>query len=178
VAHTLPFVGTAGLLVALNPVTLPAAVAALAFAWIIPELYAARGANVMKPRGFAAPRSERLAVGFLGDLLGHEARELHERTRLVAERGLLGVWVVGDAGAILVRPGGRRVLCYCAKATDPELPSGDRIAHLLLAVRADESGFATLANLAFCGARWRLRRRLDGPGRVALDAAARIAAAA
>jgi hypothetical protein len=53
-----------------------------------------------------------------------------------------------------------------------ELPSGDRIAHLLLALRADEQGFATVANLTFAGARWRLRRRLAAPLRPALDAAA------
>jgi hypothetical protein len=51
------------------------------------------------------------------------------------------------------------------------LPHGDRIAHLLLALRADEAGFATVANVAFCGARWRLRRRLDHHAREALDAA-------
>jgi hypothetical protein len=51
------------------------------------------------------------------------------------------------------------------------LPAADRIAHLLLALRADEIGFATLANLAFSGARWRLRHRLDPAGREALDAA-------
>ena len=65
------------------------------------------------------------------------------------------------------RPGGRRVACYCVGVNDPALPSGDRIAHLLLALRADEEGFATVANLAFSGARWRVRRRLapaDAPG--------------
>jgi hypothetical protein len=54
-----------------------------------------------------------------------------------------------------------------------ELPSGDRIAHLLLALRADEQGFATVANLAFSGARWRLRRRVAAPMRPAIDVAAR-----
>ena len=59
------------------------------------------------------------------------------------------------------------------RATDPEgarLPSGDRVAHLLLALRSDEEGFATVANLAFSGARWRVRRRLPRRQRVALDA--------
>jgi hypothetical protein len=54
-----------------------------------------------------------------------------------------------------------------------QLPAADRTAHLLLALRADEIGFATVANLAFSGARWRLRRRLNAPSREALDAAAR-----
>jgi hypothetical protein len=60
---------------------------------------------------------------------------------------------------------------------DPQLPSGDRIAHLLLALRTDEAGFATVANVAFSGARWRLRRRLARPARGALDAAVRAARA-
>ena len=61
------------------------------------------------------------------------------------------------------------------RVPDPDLPSGDRIAHLLLALRADEQGFATVANLAFSGARWRVRRRLDKRMRPALVAAAAAA---
>ena len=80
-------------------------------------------------------------------------------TGLVMERGALGVWLVGEAGAILVRPGGRRVHCWCVRAQDASLPSADRIAHLLLALRSDEQGFATVANLAFSGARRGGRRR-------------------
>ena len=88
------------------------------------------------------------------------------------ERGTLGVWLVGEAGALLVR--GRRVHCWCVRATDPDLPSSDRIAHLLLALRADELGFATVANHAFAGARWRIRRRLPRAVRPALSAAAKL----
>jgi hypothetical protein len=80
---------------------------------------------------------------------------------------------VGEAGALLVS--GRRVSCWCVRATDPDgarLPSGDRVAHLLLALRSDEEGFATVANLAFSGARWRVRRRLPKRQRAALDAVA------
>ena len=84
-------------------------------------------------------------------------------TGYVTERGGFGVWVLGEAGAVLVRPGGRRVHCLCVRVEDRELPPADRIAHLLLALRADERGFATLANLAFSGAAWRLRRRLPAP---------------
>jgi hypothetical protein len=54
------------------------------------------------------------------------------------------------------------------------LPSCDRIAHLLLALREDEQGFATVANHAFAGARWRVRRRLPKSQRPALDAAVRL----
>ena len=116
----------------------------------------------------AADGPERTALGLLGDLIGHEARALHARTGLVVERGALGVWVVGEGGALLVR--GRRVDCWCVHVEDRRLPSADRIAHLLLALRTDEQGFATVANLAFSGARWRVRRRLPPMQRAALDA--------
>jgi hypothetical protein len=177
-AHVVPFIGAGALLFAVQPLALPVTLASFAHAWVIPELYAHRGANVVKPKRSKAPAgAERVSVGLLGDLVGHEARDLHARTGLVLERGDLGVWLVGPAGALLVRPGGRRVHCYCVRVNDPELPSGDRIAHLLLALRSDERGFATVANLAFSGARWRVRRRVDASVRPALDAAARSARA-
>ena len=177
-AHVVPFIGAGALLFAVQPLALPVTLASFAHAWVIPELYAHRGANVVKPKRSKAPAgAERVSVGLLGDLVGHEARDLHARTGLVLERGDLGVWLVGPAGALLVRPGGRRVHCYCVRVNDPDLPSGDRIAHLLLALRSDERGFATVANLAFSGARWRVRRRLDASLRPALDAAARSARA-
>ena len=177
-AHVVPFIGAGALLFAVQPLALPVTLASFAHAWVIPELYAHRGANVVKPKRSKAPAgAERVSIGLLGDLVGHEARDLHARTGLVLERGDLGVWVVGPAGALLVRPGGRRVHCYCVRVNDPDLPSGDRIAHLLLALRSDERGFATVANLAFSGARWRVRRRVDASVRPALDAAARSARA-
>jgi hypothetical protein len=176
-AHTVPFTVTAAGLVAIDPILAPVSALALVQAWAIPELYAKRGANVLSPRRRLDGRAEATALGLLGDLVGHEARELHARTGLVPERGRLGVWLVGEAGAVLVRPGGRRVHCFCVRVDDPALPSADRIAHLLLALREDEQGFATVANLAFSGARWRVRRRLAPRMRPALDAAARICAA-
>jgi hypothetical protein len=94
----------------------------------------------------------------------------------VLEPGRLGTWLVGEAGALLYPPSGRRVFCYCVKvdgrvAEAADLPSGDRIAHLVLALRTDEQGFATVANLSFAGARWRLRRRMRREQRPALDLA-------
>jgi hypothetical protein len=89
----------------------------------------------------------------------------------VPERGRLGQWLVGPAGALLVRPGGRRVHCWCVRVDHPQLPTGDHVAHLLLALRADEHGFATVANQAFSGAPWRVRRRLARGQRAALDGA-------
>ena len=176
VAHVVPFVGAGAALFAVQPLAVPVTLASLAHAWVIPELYAQRGANVVRPKAPRAdPRAERVSVGLLGDLIGHEARALHCETGLVLERGALGVWLVGPAGALLVRPGGRRVHCYCVRVVDSELPSGDRIAHLLLALRSDEHGFATVANLAFSGARWRVARRLDRAQRPALIAAAAVA---
>jgi hypothetical protein len=181
-AHVVPFVGAATLLMVLQPLALPVALACLAHAWIIPELYAQRGANVLRPRtrpaaasGAEPSASERRSVGLLGDLVGHDTRALHDRTGLVLEPGKLGSWIIGEAGAVLLH--GRRAYCYCVKV-DPrqpgagELPSGDRIAHLLLALRCDEQGFATVANLSFAGARWRLRRRMRSEMRAALETAA------
>ncbi len=175
VAHAVPFVIAAGLLAVLAPVTIPIGVILIAHAWIIPELYAARGAGVVRERPRTGHRGERRALGLLGDLVGYDARELHARTGLMLEVGRLGIWLVGERGALLVRPGGRRVCCYCVRVTDPQLPAGDHVAHLLLALRADEAGLATVANLAFCGAPWRLRRRLKPSAREALDRAARAA---
>jgi hypothetical protein len=169
-AHTVPFLATAALLIVLEPLSFPVAAIAVVHAWGIPALYANRGANVVRPRPRGAAAHERTALGLLGDLLGHEARALHARTGLALERGRLGTWLVGEAGALLVRPGGRRVDCWCVKV-DAELPSADRTAHLLLALREDEEGFATVANLAFSGAVRRLRRRLPAAMRPALDAA-------
>jgi len=175
VAHTVPFLGAAALLLFLQPLSFPVAAALIAHAWAIPELYAKRGANVLRARRARDGAAERASVGLLGDLVGHRARAVHARTGLVPEAGAFGTWLVGEAGALLIRPGGRRVHCFCVHAVDDSLPSGDRIAHLLLALRADEAGFATVANQAFSGARWRVRRRLPPAARPALDAAARRA---
>jgi hypothetical protein len=174
-AQTIPFVAVAALLVARKPILFAIGLVALAYTWILPELYAARGAGVLRRRVGPDAAAEAVALGLLGDLLDHRARALHARTGLALEGGRFGVWLVGEAGALLVRPRGRRVYCYCVNVPEPQLPSGDRIAHLLLALRTDEAGFATVANVAFCGARWRLRRRLARPAREALDAAGRDA---
>jgi hypothetical protein len=173
--YTVPFVLAGAGLLWLEPLAAPVAVAALAHAWIIPELYAFRGASVVRPKGARNETAEATAQGLLGDLLGHDERELQRRTGLALERGELGVWLVGQAGALLVTPRGRRVHCYCVRATDTELPPSDRVAHLLLALRVDETGFATVANHVFAGAPWRVRRRLPAPIRPALDEAKRAA---
>ena len=180
-ATATPFFGAGAFLLWLEPLTFPVALASFAHGWVIPELYARRGAVSVVPMGgrrsvsrkpTADEDAERAALGLLGDLLGHDTRELLARTGLVLERGRLGAWLVGEQGAMLVRSGGRRVDCWCVRIADPgSLPAGDRVAHLLLALREDEAGFATVANLAFSGAAWRVRRRMPKRARPALDAA-------
>jgi hypothetical protein len=176
-AFTLP--GAA--LIAIEPLTAPAAALCFAHAWAVPWLQARRGARQVVPIGSersAARRpgadggAERLALGLLGDLVGHRERELLEATGLALQRGELGAWLVGEQGAFLVRSAGRRVDCWCVRVAEKGgLPAGDRVAHLLLALREDELGFAKVANLGFSGARWRVRRQLEPPARRALDAA-------
>ena len=185
--YTVPFVCAGVGMIWLDPLATPVGLAALAHAWIIPELYAFRGASVVRPKeprasaqapgaarcAASALPGEPVAQGLLGDLLGHEERELQRETGLALQHGELGVWLLGEGGALLVSPGGRRVHCFCVQAVDRELPPSDRIAHLLLALRVDEEGFATVANHAFAGAPWRVARRLPRRMRPALDAARR-----
>ncbi|MGH2990167.1 MAG: hypothetical protein ACRDMA_09925 [Solirubrobacterales bacterium] len=176
-----PFFAAGGFLLWLEPLTLPVAAGSFAHGWVIPELYARRGARSVVPiwsaesashRREASAPAEQKALGLLGDLVGHGERELLRETGLALERGRLGVWLVGEQGAMMVRPGGRRTDCWCVRISEPgSLPAGDRVAHLLLALREDEEGFATVANLAFSGATWRVRRRMPKRSRPALDAA-------
>ena len=174
-AHVVPFCVVAVGLFLIEPLSAPVGLIALAQAWIIPGLYAVRGANTVRPRGPRNDHAEPVAQGLLGDLLGHEARELQRTTGLAMERGSLGIWLVGERGALLVVPGGRIVHCFCVAASGDELPPSDRIAHLLLALRTDEQGFATVANHAFAGAPWRVARRMDRRAKPALAAATRAA---
>lgn len=177
----LVFVAPGALLLAIEPLTFPAAMICFAHAWAIPWLQARRGARQVVAIG--AERSvasagpdvvgpEAVALGLLGDLVGHAERELLRETGLVLQRGALGAWLIGEQGAFLVRAGGRRVDCWCVRVADlSELPAGDRVAHLLLAVREDELGFVKVANLGFSGAVWRVRQCLGASLRPALAAA-------
>ena len=47
--HTVPFLIAAVGLSLAKPVTIPVAIVLVAHAWVIPELYAARGAGVVRP---------------------------------------------------------------------------------------------------------------------------------
>jgi len=170
-------------LLLLSPLTLPIALGCFAHAWIVPWLQARRGARSVVPIGSerASPGgghsgADRVALGLLADLVGHQERELVARTGLALERGELGAWLVGEQGALMARPGGRRVDCWCVRVAEPEsLPAADRVAHLLLALREDERGFAKVGNLGFSGAAWRVRRGLPRQSRTALDAARKLA---
>jgi hypothetical protein len=147
----------AALLVWIEPLAFPVSAIFLGHGIAVLHLQARRGARGVKPIGNARQPVERTALGLLGDLVGHHSRELLDETGLALQRGRLGAWLVGQEGAILVRPGGHRVHCFCVRVGEGgDLPAGDRVAHLLLALREDEEGFATVANRNFSGATWRL----------------------
>ena len=174
-------------LLAIEPLTFPAALLCFAHAWAVPWIQARRGARQVVALG--GPRSaaraagadagaERVALGLLGDLVGHDERELLARTGLVLQPGRVGAWLVGEQGAYCVRSRGRRVDCWCVGvAESSELPAADRVAHLLLAVREDELGFAKVANLGFSGATWRVRAQVEERSRPAFEAARDLARA-
>ena len=167
--YVAPFFVLGALLLAVEPMLVPVSFLCLVHAWVIPELFAHRGARVLAFEPGAEP--DRLGKGLLADLLDRRPAAIEDATGAVVERGQLGVWVLAERGALLVRPGGRRVHAFCVGVKDGELGRCDRIAHLLLALRQDETGFATVANHAFAGAAWRIRRRLPKRRRPALDAA-------
>jgi hypothetical protein len=200
------FLAPGALLLAIEPLTFPVAAICFAHAWAIPSIQARRGARQVVPIGSersVAARdggdgdADRVALGLLGDLVGHDERELLGATGLALQRGELGAWLVGEQGAFLVRTGGRRLDCWCVRVGEDQqapqrrrgsatpqnqapqqrrgsatphldLPAGDRVAHLLLALREDELGFAKVANLGFSGAVWRVRRHMEDRSRVAL----------
>jgi hypothetical protein len=169
------------LLLAIEPLTFPAAAICFAHAWAIPWIQARRGARQVVPIGSersAALRddadggAEAVALGLLGDFVGHAERDLLADTGLVLQRGELGAWLVGEQGAFCIRRGARRIDCWCVRVAETDrLPAADRVAHLLLALREDELGFAKVANLGFSGAPWRVRGHLEPRSRPALRAA-------
>jgi hypothetical protein len=169
VAIVVTFGVPAALLVWIQPLTFPVSAIFLGHAIAVLHLQARRGARGVKPIGGPDSPEERRALGLLGDLVAHNERELLARTGLALERGRLGTWLIGQEGAVLVRRGGRRVHCFCVRVGEGEdLPAGDRVAHLVLALREDEKGFATVANRNFSGATWRLRLELPVRSRPAL----------
>ena len=188
VGVVLTFTAPSVLLVALEPLMAPFALIWAAHGWAVCRMQAGRGVRSIVPvgsersagrRGDADEGAEGVALGLLGDLVGHEERQLLGATGLALERGSLGVWLVGEQGALLIEPPGRRLHSFCVRVADAQdLPAGDRVAHLLLALREDELGFLTVANMNFSGAAWRCRLRMKGHERPALDAARAAVAAA
>jgi hypothetical protein len=166
----------AALLIWIQPLAFPVSAIFLGHGIAVLHLQARRGARGVKPIGDPQRPEDRTALGLLGDLLGHESRQLLTETGLALQRGRLGAWLVGQEGAILVRPGGHRVHCFCVRVGEAgDLPPADRVAHLLLALREDEEGFATVANRNFSGAAWRLRPQLQARSRPALRRARALA---
>jgi hypothetical protein len=175
------FGAPAATVLALDLWLFPVAILLSAHGYLICRLQAGRAVTSVVPLGVSrsgpeVARSgadpEMVAIGLLGDLLDHRQRALLMGTGLAMQRGRLGVWLLGERGALLVRPGGRRIFSFCVRVGDSDdLPGGDRVAHLLLALREDEEGFATVANLGFSGAVWRCRRRMKPEQRPALEAA-------
>jgi hypothetical protein len=172
-------------LIWLKPIAAPAAAFLFAHGVAVLYLQAGRGARAVVPIGSERSASRRkradagaegVALGLLGDLVGHEERDLLQNTGLALQRGQLGVWLVGEEGALMVRPGGHRVDAWCVRVGEAgALPPGDPVAHLLLALREDEEGFATVANFNFSGAPWRVRMRMAERSRPALDRAKELA---
>ena len=166
------FGAPAVLLVWIQPLAFPVSAIFLAHGIAVLHVQARRGARGVKPIGEPSDAPSAKALGLLGDLVGHEARALLDETGLALETGAMGAWLVGQEGAVLVRPGGHRVHCFCVRVAEADgLPAGDRVAHLLLALREDEHGFATVGNRNFSGAPWRVRWQLPTAARPALDRA-------
>jgi hypothetical protein len=168
------FGAPAATVLALSLWLFPVALLLAVHGYLICRLQAGRAVSsivaLKPPQGTHGP--EVVALGLLGDLLDHRERDLLLQSGLATQHGRLGVWLLGERGALLVRPGGRRVFSFCVRVGDgDDLPGGDRVAHLLLALLEDENGFATVANLGFSGALWRCRRRMKPAQRAALDAA-------
>jgi len=155
----------------IEPLTFPIALLCFAHAWAVPWIQARRGAQSVVALGSkrsAAVRDgatgpERVALGLLADLVGRDGIDCLKMTGFASYGGELGLWLVGEQGAFLVRDGvlGKRVFSWCVRVGDAgDLPAADRVAHLFLALREDEAGFATIANLNFSGAGWRVRQHL------------------
>ena len=155
----------------IEPLTFPVALLCFAHAWAVPWLQARSGARAVVPLGSersAATRDgvtgpEQVALGLLADLVGRNSIDFLKTTGFASYGGEFGLWLVGERGALLVRDGvlGKRVFSWCVRVGDADdLPAADLVAHLLLALREDEAGFATVANLNFSGAGWRVRQHL------------------
>jgi hypothetical protein len=145
----------AALLIWIQPLAFPVSAIFLGHGLAVLHIQARRGARGVKPIGSADGRAEQRALGLLGDLVGHDARELIAQTGLALECGRLGTWLVGQEGAILVRPGGHRVHCFCVRVGEADdLPPGDRV----------RSCFSPCARTRRDSPRWRTGTSRARPG--------------
>ena len=174
--YTVPFIAAGVGLIVLEPLAAPVALAALR-------------ARLDHPRAVRLPGGERGAAegpaqrGGRAGGAGPARRparprraraSARDRPRAGARRaGRLAAWA--RPARCSCRPAAGASTASAWRATERELPPSDRIAHLLLALRVDEEGFATVANHAFAGAPWRVGGGCPRRMRPALDAA-RLAA--
>src|SRR5512138_519051 len=75
----------AALLIWIQPLAFPVSAIFLGHGIAVLHLQARRGARGVKPMGKAATQPERRALGLLGDLVGHDAREVLSETGLALE---------------------------------------------------------------------------------------------
>src|SRR5262249_15960954 len=87
------------LLIWIQPLAFPVAALFLGEGIAVIQLQARRGARGVKPLGEGGgSEPERVALGLLGDLVGHDERERLAATGLALESGQLGAWLVGEEG--------------------------------------------------------------------------------
>jgi hypothetical protein len=121
----------------IEPLTFPVALLCFAHAWAVPWIQARRGTRAVIALGSersAAARdgqtgTEGVALGLLADLVGKEGIDFLKLTGFATYAGKLGIWLVGEQGALLVRDGvvGRRVFAWCVRVGDTDgLPAADR----------------------------------------------------
>ena len=154
------------LLLSLDPLTVAVGVILLAHAWAIPELYANRGAKVVKPRPRAArPAGARPRSACSATSSATRRASCTRAPGWCSSAGALGVWLVGEAGALLVRGAAACTAGACACRTRAAV----RRPHRAPAARAarGRAGLRDRGQPRLRGARWRVRRRLpkrDAPG--------------
>src|SRR5215210_3952823 len=83
----------AALLVWIEPLAFPVSAIFLGHAIAVLHLQARRGARGVKPIGDPQTRPEQMALRLLGDLVGHDERELLTESGLALQRGRLGAWL-------------------------------------------------------------------------------------
>ena len=138
----MPFVIAGVVIFMLEPWAAPVSLLAFAHAWAIPELYAHRGASVVRPKGPRNAHAEPVAQGLLGDLLAHEPRALQARTGLALERGALGS-VAGGRGGGAAGDAGRPARALLLRARDRPRPAARPTASRTCCWRSERTRWAS-----------------------------------